>query len=71
MNTVDKREEPKKNRGLNEQNYVEIAEEVIEKLSQKKDKEMRKAESVPEKGKQLSRKLVIYFFIKYCQGSPD
>ena len=35
MNVVDKREEPKKNKVLNEQNYVEIAEEVIEKLSQK------------------------------------
>ena len=46
MNTVDKREEPKKNRGLNEQNYVEIAEEVIEKLSQKKDKRGRTVDMV-------------------------
>ena len=46
MNTVDKREEPKKNRGLNEQNYVEIAEEVIEKLNQKKDKRGRTVDMV-------------------------
>ena len=46
MNVVDKREEPKKNKVLNEQNYVEIAEEVIEKLSQKKDSRGRTIDMV-------------------------
>ena len=46
MNVVEKREEPNKNKVLNEQNYVEIAEEVIEKLSQKKDSRGRTIDMV-------------------------